>query len=176
MTKIMLASGPSCLHNSSLWTLFYNAMYAHWDARRKGVTSSFKHCMPSIRATDIPSPQSFGIKFTSFGTGYMHAELALPIHGGYHSPFYSHILKKKGIKGTSEDRPFKEHSFFGRNQWNQSQSHMPRGINAPIPAVERMDEAPMDREEATAQQNGGKGPVVMGRTEYEFLCDEMSFF
>jgi hypothetical protein len=36
----------------------------------------------------------------------------------------THILKKKGIKGTSEDGPVKENPFFSRNQWNQSQSHM----------------------------------------------------
>jgi hypothetical protein len=91
MTKIMLVADLSCLHNSGLWTLFCSAMCAYLDIRRKGVTSSFKRCMPSIRAIGIPSLQSFGIKFTSFGTGYMHAELELPIHGGYRSPFYSHI-------------------------------------------------------------------------------------
>ena len=32
----------------------------------------------------------------------------------------THILKKKGIKGTPEDGPVKEHPFFGRNQWNHS--------------------------------------------------------
>jgi hypothetical protein len=95
MKKIMLVAGPSCLHNSSLWTLFCSAMCVYWDIRCKGVTSSFKHCMPSIRAIGIPSRQSFGIKFTSFGIGYMHAELALPIHGGYCSHFYSHISCRK---------------------------------------------------------------------------------
>jgi hypothetical protein len=89
----------------------------------------------------------------------------------------THILKKKGIKGTSEDGPVKEHPFFGRNQWNQSQSHMPRGIRAPVPAAERVEELePMEEEEPAAQQGGGKGPVVIGYTEYEFLCDEMSYF
>ena len=44
------------------------------------------------------------------------------------------ILKKKGIKGTPEDGPVIEHPFFGRNQWNHSQSHMPRGVRVQIPA------------------------------------------
>jgi hypothetical protein len=94
MTKIMQVAGSSCLYNSGLWTLFCSAICAHWDTRRKDVTSSFKHCMPSIRAIGIPSLQPFGIKSTSFGIGYMHAELALPIHRGYHSHFYSHISCK----------------------------------------------------------------------------------
>ena len=49
-------------------------------------------------------------------------------------------------------------------------------IRAVVPTGERMDEAPMDREELAVQQDVGRGPVVMGRTEYEFLCDEMSSF
>jgi hypothetical protein len=32
----------------------------------------------------------------------------------------TYILKKKGIKGTLEDGPVKEHPIFGRNQWNHS--------------------------------------------------------
>jgi hypothetical protein len=40
----------------------------------------------------------------------------------------TYILKKKGIKGTPKDGPIKEQSFFDRNQWNHSLSHMPRGV------------------------------------------------
>jgi hypothetical protein len=58
----------------------------------------------------------------------------------------TYILKKKGIKGTPEDGPVKEHPIFSRNQWNHSQSHMPRGVRVQIPAddggeeVEHMEE------------------------------------
>jgi hypothetical protein len=59
-------------------------------------------------------------------------------------------LKKKGIKGTYEDGPAKEHPFFGKNQWNQSQSHMPRGIKAPVTTVERVEEAELMEEDPAA--------------------------
>jgi hypothetical protein len=52
---------------------------------------------------------------------------------------------------------------------------MPRDIRVPVPTAKRMDEAPMDREELAAKQDGGRGPVVMGCAQYEFLCDEISF-
>jgi hypothetical protein len=48
----------------------------------------------------------------------------------------THILKKKGIKGTPEDGPVTEHPFFGKNQWNHSQSHMPREVRVEISAEE----------------------------------------
>ena len=48
-----------------LWLMdsILQRMCAHWDTRRKGV-----------KDIGIPSHQSFGIKFTSFGIRYMHAE------------------------------------------------------------------------------------------------------
>jgi hypothetical protein len=48
----------------------------------------------------------------------------------------THILRKKGIKGTSEDELITERPYFGRIQWNQSLSHMPRSAPAPAPAPE----------------------------------------
>jgi hypothetical protein len=45
------------------------------------------------------------------------------IFSSYQLPFpflLTYILKKKGIKGTLEDGPVKEHPIFGRNQWNHS--------------------------------------------------------
>jgi hypothetical protein len=173
MTKIMLAAGPNCLHNSGLWILFCSVMCAHWDIRRKGMTSSFKHCMPFIKAIGIPSCQSFEIKFTSFGIGYMHAEPPLQSHGGLPFPFLlTHILKKKGIKGTLEDGPVTKHPLFGRNQWNHNQSHIPRGVRVQIPAVERVEDAEHMEEDASAPQQGGRrGFVVISHTEYELLCD-----
>jgi hypothetical protein len=53
----------------------------------------------------------------------------------------THILKKRGIKGTPEDGPITEHPFFGRNQRNHSQSHMSREVRVEIPAEEGREEA-----------------------------------
>jgi hypothetical protein len=53
----------------------------------------------------------------------------------------THILKKKGIKGTPEDGPVSEHPFFDRNQWNHRQSHMPREVRVEILAEEGEEEA-----------------------------------
>jgi hypothetical protein len=82
----------------------------------------------------------------------------------------THIMKKKGIKGTPEDRPITEHPFFGRNQWNHSRSHMPRGLRELIPTVERVEEAEHMEEDALAPQQGGRRrSVVISQTEYDFL-------
>jgi hypothetical protein len=56
-----------------------------------------------------------------------------------------HILRKKGIKGNAADGPIIEHLRFGRIQWNQSCSHMPRVIAEPKPK-------PMDIHETAADQ------------------------
>jgi hypothetical protein len=57
----------------------------------------------------------------------------------------THILRKKGIKGTPEDKPIIKSPYFGRIQWNQSLFHMPRGALAPEPE-------PMDIPEMAAEQ------------------------
>jgi hypothetical protein len=46
---------------------------------------------PFIKAIGIPSHQSFGIKLTSFGKECIGTKPQLPIHGGYHFHFCSHI-------------------------------------------------------------------------------------
>jgi hypothetical protein len=82
----------------------------------------------------------------------------------------THILKKKGIKGTPEDGPVKEHPFFGRNQWNHSLSHMPRGVGMRIPADEGGEATEHMEEDAPASQQGGRADsVVISCTEYDFL-------
>ena len=84
----------------------------------------------------------------------------------------THILKKKGIKGTLEDGPVTEHLFFGKNQWNHSQSHMPRGVRVQIPADEGGDAREHMDEDAPAPpppQGGRNDSVAISRTEYEFL-------
>jgi hypothetical protein len=48
----------------------------------------------------------------------------------------THILRKKRIKGTPEDRPITESPYFGCIQWNQSFSHMPKAAPAPELAPE----------------------------------------
>jgi hypothetical protein len=65
MKKGMQATGLNCLHNSSLQILLCSGMCVHWDIGHKGVTSSFKHCTPSIKVIGIPFPQSFGINYVS---------------------------------------------------------------------------------------------------------------
>jgi hypothetical protein len=67
----------------------------------------------------------------------------------------THILRKKGIKGTPEDRPIIKSPYFGRIQWNQSLFHMPRGATAPALAPEPEPEPepePMDIPEMAAEQ------------------------
>jgi hypothetical protein len=82
----------------------------------------------------------------------------------------THILKKKGIKGTPEDGPISEHPFFGRNQWNHSQSHMPGEVRVEILAEEGGVEAEHMEEDAPALQQGGSSDtIVISRTEYELL-------
>jgi hypothetical protein len=59
----------------------------------------------------------------------------------------THILRKKGIKGTSEDGPITESPYFDSIQWNQSLSHMPKGAPAPEPKPKRVaqpEPEPMD--------------------------------
>jgi hypothetical protein len=82
----------------------------------------------------------------------------------------THILKKKGIKGTLEDGPVTEHPFFDRNEWNHSQSHMPKGVRIQILADEGGEEAEHMDEDAPAPQQGGRADfVVISRIEYDFL-------
>jgi hypothetical protein len=104
---------------------------------------------------------------------WVHARRAATTKSwGLPFPFMlTHILKKKGIKETPEDGLITEHPFFVRNQWNHSQLHMPRGVKAQIPTVERVKDAKHMEENAPAPQQGGRGGfVVISNTEYEFLC------
>jgi hypothetical protein len=82
----------------------------------------------------------------------------------------TYILKKKGIKGTPEDGPIKEHPIFSRNQRNHSQSHMPRGVRVQILADDRGEKVEHMEEDVPALQQGGRADtMVISRTEYEFL-------
>jgi hypothetical protein len=57
----------------------------------------------------------------------------------------THILRKKGIKGSPTDKPITKSPYFGRIQWNHSLSHMPRATPKPEPE-------PMDIPEAAEQE------------------------
>jgi hypothetical protein len=82
----------------------------------------------------------------------------------------TYILKKKGIKGTPEDGPVTEHPLFGRNQWNHSQSHMPRGVGIQIPADGGGEAIEHMEEDAPVPHQGGRADfVAISRIEYEFL-------
>jgi hypothetical protein len=50
------------------------------------------------------------------------------------------MLRKKGIKGNVTDGPIIEHPRFGRIQWNQSCSHMPKVAPETEPEMMDMDE------------------------------------
>jgi hypothetical protein len=62
----------------------------------------------------------------------------------------THILRKKGIKGNATDGQIIESLYFGRIQWNQSCSHMPRGTPETEPELEP-DPEPMDILERAAE-------------------------
>jgi hypothetical protein len=67
----------------------------------------------------------------------------------------THILRKKGIKGTLADGPIIESPYFGRIQWRQSLSHMPRAEPEPKPEPEL---EPMDIPEMEAEQEMAAEP------------------
>ena len=67
----------------------------------------------------------------------------------------THILRKKGIKGNSADGPIIEHPQFGRIQWNQSCSHMPKAAAAPQP---KLEPEPMDIHDMAAKQERAVEP------------------
>ena len=53
---------------------------------------------------------------------------------------------------------------------------MPRGLKVPAPATDRVEEGPMEIEAPVAQQGREEAPIAMSCLEYQFLCDQMSFF
>jgi hypothetical protein len=59
------------------------------------------------------------------------------------------MLRKKGIKGNSADGPIIEHPRFGRIQWNQSYSHMPKVVAEPEPEPKDIHKMAVEQEIAT---------------------------
>jgi hypothetical protein len=79
----------------------------------------------------------------------------------------THILRKKGIKGTPADGPITESPYFGRIQWNQSLSHMPRA--APAPALEpELELEPMDIPEIAAEPERAAEQKEQPKEEEEY--------
>jgi hypothetical protein len=70
----------------------------------------------------------------------------------------THILRKKGIKCNVTDGPITESPYFGRIQWRQSLSHMPRAAPEPepkpmdIPEIAAEPEMAAEPERATEQE------------------------
>jgi hypothetical protein len=92
-----------------------------WDTRHRGGTCFAVLYLRSIEVSGAPFPRSYGGRFKNSG-------MECTIRGVEHTktwdlpfPFLiSHILRKKGIKGSSTDKPMTESPYFGRIQWNHS--------------------------------------------------------
>jgi hypothetical protein len=140
-------------HKSQRRDQFLQALYAfhkgHWYSIPSIIWHQLQKFWDGVIARRESNTKSWGLPF----------------------PFLlTHILKKKGIKGTPEDGPVSEHPFFGKNQWNHSQSHMPREVRVEIPAEEGGEEAEHMEEAAPPPQQGGSADtVVISRTKYKFL-------
>jgi hypothetical protein len=140
-------------HKSQRRYQFLQALYAfhkgHWYSIPSIIWNQLQKFWDGVIARRASTTKSWGLPF----------------------PFLlTQILKKKGIKGTPKDGPVTDHPFFGRNQWNHSQSHMPREVRVEIPAEEGGEEAEHMEEDAPAPQQGGSADtVVISRTEYELL-------
>jgi hypothetical protein len=109
----------------------------------------------SIEASGAPFLRSYGDRFTNSGKECTIEWPSTQRLGVCLSLFLiTHILRKKGIKGNATDGPITESPHFGRIQWNQSCSHMPRAAAAPEPELEL---EPMDIQEmATEQERAAK--------------------
>jgi hypothetical protein len=95
----------------------------------------------------------------------VHHRVAEPTRTwGLPFPFLiTHMLRKKGIKGNAADGPIIEHPRFGRIQWNQSCSHMPRVVAEPEPEPKQ---EPMDiHEMAVEQEIAAKPEMAEGQEE-----------
>jgi hypothetical protein len=113
-------------HKTQRRDLFLTALYSfyrgHWCSIPEIIWTQLHKFWDGVhyRASDIT--RSWGLPF----------------------PFLiTYMLRKKGIKGTPDDGPITEHPQFGRIQWNQSYSHMPREHRARAlhePEMMHMDE------------------------------------
>jgi hypothetical protein len=110
-----LAAGPRYLNNFGIWTPSYIAMHSLWAKKPKGEIAFHKGYWDDIHARGAGTANKWGLPF----------------------PFLLTLkLQKKGVKGTLVDGHVEVHLKFGRIQWNQSQSHMPRGLRELAPNAE----------------------------------------
>jgi hypothetical protein len=68
------------------------------------------------------------------------------------------MLRKKSIKGNSADGPIIKHPRFGRIQWNQSYSYMPKAAAEPDT---------MDMQEIATKQEIAAEPEIVKEYEEE---------
>jgi hypothetical protein len=122
-------------HKTQRWDLFLSALYAF----HRG----FCCFIPEIIWRQIQK----------FWEGVHHQAAEHTKTWGLPFPFLiTHILRKKGIKGNATDGPITESPYFGRIQWNQSLSHMPKSAPAPEPEPEPMDIPKMATEQERAAE------------------------
>jgi hypothetical protein len=81
-----------------------------------------------------PIPEIIWCQIQKFWEGMHHWAVEHTKTWGLPFPFLiTHIMRKKGIKGTLENRPITESPYFGPIQWCQSLSHMPKAALEPAP-------------------------------------------
>jgi hypothetical protein len=126
-------------HKTQRRALFLSALYAF----HKGFCCSI--------------PKIIWRQIQKFWEGVHHRGAKHTKTWGLPFPFLiTNILRKKGIKGSATDRPITESPYFGRIQWRQSLSHMPRAAPEPEPK-------PMDIPKIAAEQEMTTEPRESGR-------------
>jgi hypothetical protein len=101
------------------------------------------------RVSGAPFPRLYGGRFKNSGMECTTGEQSTRRPGACLSLLATHILRKKGIKGDSTDRPITKSPYLGPIQWRQSLSHMPRAAPQPQPEPAPVPE-PMDIPEMSA--------------------------
>jgi hypothetical protein len=106
-------------HKTQRWDMFLSALYVF----HRGFWCSI--------------PKIIWRQIYKFWKGVHHRVAEHTMTWGLPFPFLiTHILRKKGIKGNAIDGPITESPHFGRIQWSQSCSHMPRAAPEPEPESE----------------------------------------
>jgi hypothetical protein len=100
-------------HKTQRWDLFITALYSfykgYWCSIPKIIWMQLHKFWEGVHQRAIDTTKSWGLPF----------------------PFLiTYMLRNKGIKGTLANGPITKHLQFGRIQWNQSYSQMPRGHRA----------------------------------------------
>jgi hypothetical protein len=97
---------------SSIWCFIGTCVL--WDTRHRGETYSSVPSTHSKKASGAPFLRSSGVRSRKFCEGVHHRGAEHTKTCGLPFPFLiTHILRKKGIKGTSADGPITESPYFG---------------------------------------------------------------